>query len=405
MSESILGKAVKRLYKVLCQEEWDANVCGIIVALLSIMSLAWARPWGAVGAVRNWGEWMLYYIGMWGDQPASILVDTGSVIGLGFVAGAFISACLGGDFAFRIPPRLELAKAVFAGILMGVGSALAGGCNIGGFYNSVGNLCASGFAMMIGIIVGAVIGIKYLYWEMEHITWGSGGAKTFQVPGALQFILGIATLGVIIWGTNAYASSDDDSLCRLAGLLIIPAGLGYTMQRGRWCMIQGFREPHMTGDTKMAKSVALSVAILAAGIAVIKFTGIQAIEHYVRGFFGWGGVVGGIIFGFGALLAGGCGTGTLWRVGEGQIKLWVVMPIFGISNAIMNRWVREDDWEGLEAFIDEGITNDGIFGTFVYMPDTWLGYGGTLAVIFLVMALWYIIVTWNEESEKLIVPM
>jgi len=155
----------------------------------------------------------------------------------------------------------------------------------------------------------------------------------------------------------------------------------------------------------MAKSVALSVAILAAGIAIIKFTGIQATEHYVRGFFGWGGVVGGVIFGFGALLAGGCGTGTLWRFGEGQIKLWVVMPIFGISNAIMNRWFKENDWEGMEAFIDEGVTNDGIFGTFVYMPDTWLGYGGTLAVIFLVMALWYIIVTWNEESEKLIVPM
>ncbi|RKX61667.1 MAG: YeeE/YedE family protein [Thermodesulfobacteriota bacterium] len=401
----MFGKAIKRLYKVLCQEEWDANICGIIVAILSIMSLAWARPWGAVGAVRNWAEWILYSVGMWGEQPASILVHSGSVIGLGFVAGAFISACLGGDFAFRIPPRLELAKAVFAGIFMGVGSALAGGCNIGGFYNSVGNLCASGFAMMIGIIVGAVIGIKYLYWEMEYITWGSGGAKTFQVPVAIQIILGIATLGVLVWGTNAYATSDDDSLIRLAGLLIIPAGLGYTMQRGRWCMIQGFREPHMTGDTKMAKSVALSVVILAAGVAVIKFTGIQAIEHYVRGFFGWGGVVGGVIFGFGALLAGGCGTGTLWRVGEGQIKLWVVAPIFGISNAIMSRWFKANDWEGMEEYIDEGITNDGIFGTFVYMPETWLGYGGTLALIFFVMALWYIIVTWNEESEKLIVPM
>jgi uncharacterized membrane protein YedE/YeeE len=405
MSESILGKKIKELYKVLCQEEWNATVCGIIIALLSIMSLAWARPWGAVGAVRNWGEWMLYGVGLWGDQPASIILHSGSVIGLGFLAGAFISACLGGDFAFRFPPRLELAKAVFAGILMGVGSAIAGGCNIGGFYNSVGNLCASGFAMLLGIIVGAVVGIKYLYWEMEHISWGSGGAKTIQFPYALQIILALVMLGVLIWGTNAYATSDEDALVRLAGLLIIPAGLGYTMQRGRWCMIQGFREPHMTGDTKMAKSVALSVAILAAGVAVIKFTELREIEHYVRGFFGWGGVAGGFIFGFGALLAGGCGTGTLWRVGEGQIKLWVVMPIFGISNAIMDSWVKAHDWEGMEEYIDEGITNDGIFGSFVYMPDTWLGYGGTLALIFLAMALWYVIVTWNEETEKLVVPM
>ena len=405
MSESILAKKCKGLYKVLCQEEWNATVSGILVALFSIMMLAWARPWGAVGAVRNWGEWILYGVGLWGDKPADVLLSSGSVIGIGFVAGAFISACLGGDFAFRIPPRLELIKAVFAGIFMGIGAAMAGGCNIGGFYNAIGNLSAHGFAMMPGLVIGAVIGIKYLYWEMEHITWGSGGAKTIEFPGFIKIILGIAALGALIWGTNAYAGSEDDALTRFSGMLIISGCLGYTMQRGRWCMIQGFREPHMTGDTKMAKSVALSLAVLAAGIAVIKFTELREWEHYVRGFFGWGGVAGGVIFGFGALLAGGCGTGTLWRVGEGQIKLWVVAPVFGISNALMTGWFRENDWEGMEEFIDEGVVNDGIFGRFVYMPDTWLGYGGTLALIFLAMALWYIIVTWNEESEKLIVPM
>ncbi|MBW1965693.1 MAG: YeeE/YedE family protein [Deltaproteobacteria bacterium] len=410
MSEGILGKTIKGLYKALCQEEWNATVCGIVVALLSIICLAWARPWGAVGAIRNWGEWILYYIGIWGDQPASVLLNTGSVIGLGFVAGAFISACMGGDFAIRIPPRLELAKGVFAGIFMGIGSAMCGGCNIGGFYNAVGNLSASGFCMMIGLVVGAVIGIRYLYFEMEYITWGSGGAKTIEFPYALKIILGIVTLGVLIWGTNAYAGSDDGSLTRLAGLLIIPACLGYTMQRGRWCMIQGFREPHMTGDTKMAKSVILSVAVLAIGVAVLKYPGIvpdafdlddcpdaegfRSTEHYVRGFFGWVAIVGGVIFGFGALLAGGCGTGVLWRVGEGQIKLWVVLPIFGITNAFVDGWFKRNEWE-----------EDGVFGSYVYMPDTWLGYGGTLALIFLVMALWYIIISWNEESEKLIVPM
>lgn len=394
MSESILGKKIKGLYKILCQEEWNATVCGILVALLSIICLAWARPWGAVGAIRNWGEWLLYGIGVWESEPASVLLSSGSVIGLGFVAGAFISACLGGDFAIRIPPRLELVKALFAGVFMGIGSAMCGGCNIGGFYNSVGNLSASGFCMMIGLIIGAVIGIRYLYWEMEHISWGSGGAKTIEFPYALKIILGIATLGVLIWGTNTYAGSDDAYVAKLAGLLIIPAGLGYTMQRGRWCMIQGFREPHMTGDTKMAKSVILSVVVLAIGVTVLKYTDLVNVMHYVRGFFGWVAIVGGVIFGFGALLAGGCGTGVLWRIGEGQIKLWLVLPAFGITNAFVDGWFKEKEWE-----------LDGVFGSFVYMPETWLGYGGTLALIFIVMAIWYIIISWNEESEKLIVPM
>jgi uncharacterized membrane protein YedE/YeeE len=79
----------------------------------------------------------------------------------------------------------------------------------------------------------------------------------------------------------------------------------------------------MTGDCKMAKSVALSIVIVAIGAAILKY-GVptrlegEAVLHpmnYVRGTFGWGGVVGGFIFGLGAMFAGGCGSGTLWRVG------------------------------------------------------------------------------------------
>ena len=66
-------------------------------------------------------------------------------------------------------------------------------------------------------------------------------------------------------------------------------------------MIQGFREPHMTGDCKMAKSVALSILIVAVGAAILKYGvanrlgGEPVLDpmNYVRGTFGWGGVVGG----------------------------------------------------------------------------------------------------------------
>ena len=59
----------------------------------------------------------------------------------------------------------------------------------------------------------------------------------------------------------------------------------------------------------------------------------------------------------------------------------------------------------MEAWLDEGINNAGKLGKFVYLPDVMGGYGPTLGMIALVMALWYVIVTWNEESNKLIVPM
>ncbi len=411
--ESIFLSKAKDLYKTLCQTEWNATVAGLLVGLFSVLIMAWWRPWGAVGAIRNWGDWILYGIahfsGMeWGffgefydEAPKSILANSGSVIGIGFVAGAFLSACLGNDFAIRIPPALEMCKGIIAGILMGIGSTLAGGCNVGGMYNAIGNLAANGFTMWAGLVAGVVLGLKYIYWEMEHISWGSGGAKTIDFPYAIKIILGIITLVLIIWGANKYADADSDYMASLCGILVISAALGYTMQRGRWCMVQGFREPHMTGDCTLAKSVALSIAVVAVGAAVLKYAvpmradgeSVLAPINYVRGTFGWGSIVGGFIFGFGAMLAGGCGSGTLWRVGEGQIKLWLVVPFFGITNSIMTNYFR--DWE-LEA--------SGKLGKYVYLPDV-LGYTGTLILILAIMTIWYLVVVWNEDSGKLIVEM
>lgn len=402
MSEEnlMIGK-VKGLYKKVCQDNYNVYTSAILIAVLSIIMLAWARPWGAVGAVRNWGEWILYGIGLLEDEPSAILRHSGSVIGIGFIGGAFVSACMGSDFAFRIPPKVEMVKAVFAGIFMGIGAAFAGGCNVGGFYNALGNLSAHGFAMMVGLIIGAVLGLKYTFWEMENISWGQTGGKTIEIPNALQAVLGVVALVSLIYGSYCYSGNED--LAKFSGMLVIAAALGYVFQRGRWCMIQGFREPHMTGECSMAKSVALSIVILAAGIAVLKHQELRAVEHYVRGTFGWGGVVGGVIFGFGAILAGGCGTGTLWRVGEGQIKLWIVTPFFGISSALATEFIT-NKWEGAWS-AEEGVIEAGKLGSFVYMPHTFLGYGGTLALIFLVMALWYVIVDWNEDTNKFTLEM
>lgn len=434
MSEgSIIGGKVRELYKGLCKDEWSGTTTGLVVGLLSVLIMAWWRPWGAVGAIRNWGDWMVHgfatmvgaesgFLELYLEAPAGWLASSGSVIGVGFIGGAFISACLGGDFAFRIPPRLELAKAVVAGILMGIGATLAGGCNVGGFYNAVGNLSAHGFTMWIGLVIGVVCGLKYIYWEMSNITWGSGGAKTFDFPSGMKTFLGFVGLAALIIGAYKYAGIEDvegidaiggvlfsgekdaEYLQSLGGLIMIAAGLGYAMQRGRWCMVQGFREPHMTGDTKMARSVALSVCVVAVGAVILKYGvpmrgdggPVLAEINYVRGTFGWGSIVGGAIFGFGAMMAGGCGSGTLWRVGEGQVKLILVVPFFALSNSLMTKWFKNFGPDQIN------LEREGKLGKYVYMPET-LGYTGTLLLIFGFMILWYLVVTWNEESNKLIV--
>jgi len=336
------------------------------------------------------------------EAPRAIMANTGSVIGIGFVVGAFVSACVGKEFALRIPPYREMVKAVIAGILMGIGATLAGGCNVGGFYNAIGNLGANGFSMMFGLIFGVVLGLKLLYLEMEHISWGDGGAKTIGFPTPIIYLFGIAGVLFLIYAAYGFAANEDsDYVASMSGLILIAAALGYSMQRGRWCMVQGFREPHMTGDTTMARSVMLSILVVAIGAAILKYEvparaegeAVLAPINYIRGTFGWSGVVGGFIFGLGAMFAGGCGSGTLWRVGEGQVKLMIVVPFFGIASSIMTSWFRDYEFEA-----------DGVLGKYVYLPEV-MGYGPTLLLIALAMLIWYLVVTWNEETNKLIVPM
>lgn len=411
--ESVLKSKVKELYKLFCQTEWNPTVTGVVVAFLSVMIMAWWRPWGAVGALRSWGDWIMYgvnsvvgaesgILALYEEAPRSIFVNSGSVIGIGFVVGAFISACVGKDFALRVPPHREMVKAVIAGVLMGVGASLAGGCNVGGFYNAIGNLSANGFSMMLGLVFGVILGLKLLYLEMEHISWGDGGSKTISFPSQVVSILAVLGIVGLVAGAYGYAGAEDnDYISSLSGILLIAAALGYTMQRGRWCMVQGFREPHMTGDCTMAKSVMLSIVIVAIGAAVLKYSVPMRADgeavlnpmHYVRGTFGWGSIVGGFLFGLGAMFAGGCGSGTLWRVGEGQVKLMMVVPFFAVSTSMMTAWFKDNDFEA-----------DGVLGSYVYLPDI-LGYGPTLTLIIGAMIIWYLVVTWNEDTNKLIVPM
>ena len=46
---------------------------------------------------------------------------------------------------------------------MGLGAAMAGGCNVGGFYSAVSALSQGGLLMMVGLILGAMLGLKHLY--------------------------------------------------------------------------------------------------------------------------------------------------------------------------------------------------------------------------------------------------
>jgi hypothetical protein len=349
---------------------------------------------GVAGGLRNWGDWFFSSVGIYAQQPQSPLISTNSSLTLGLLWGAFGSALLSRQFAIRKAPPLELGKGIVGGTLMGIGSAMAGGCNVGGFFSAVSAMSASGIAMMIGLLIGAYLGLRYLYWELEHLpsgsikvaeTKGKKGIDWLKIEpylGALVLIAAIVCTW--IYSKNAYA--------RVGGLLLCGIAFGIIIQRTRFCFVRGFREPFMTGESQMPRAIAIAVIISALGFAALKYSGVRGENVYVPQAFWFGGLVGGVIFGIGMVIAGGCGSGSVWRAGEGQIKLILAVVFFALSTSLFKAWIRSS----------AGLTS--LMGFRVFMPN-FISYKWSLILIIVIMLAYYLITTWNEETEKFVVEI
>ena len=186
------------------------------------------------------------------------------------------------EFAFRWAPTLEMIKGLAGGVLMGVGSALAIGCNVGAFYTPLINLSASGFPMLIGLMIGAFIGLKYLLWELEKfpskaafVPTSKSGEKKFDWKTVQPYLGVLVLLGLVLWA-YAYAGR---AYTEIGGLLLFGAAFGIILQRCRFCFVRAFRDPFMTGEAGIAKAIALSIILGSLGVAVLKWTGVRAGKH------------------------------------------------------------------------------------------------------------------------------
>ena len=387
---SVLTQVIKDGYKNIFEEQWSVMTAGFLLAIVSIFAFMIARPWGVVGGLRNWADWLFYAVGLYDKSPTSAIMSTGSVITFGLLLGAFASALMAKQFKIQMAPRLELIKGVIGGILIGIGSALAGGCNLGGFYQAAASLSLSGVLMLVGLLLGANIGIRYLYWEMEHLTTGSINTssngfdwKPYQpYIGALTFVA--ALIATYFYSLNAYTT--------IGLLLLCGVAVGVIFQRSRLCFVAAFRDPFMTGETDKTKAIIISLIISMLGYAALKWGGIRGEMVYVTSTFWFGSLIGGFIFGFGMLLAGGCGSGCAFRAGEGQVKLIVSLLFFALSNSLF------------KAFMKSSPEFTEFVGGKFFLPD-YLPWTISVFVIIAVLLVWYLFVTWNEETEKFVVEM
>ncbi len=386
-----LRQELGRGYNLIFQETWPAWISGIFLAILALILFLWWHTWGVAGGFSNWGQWIYYLLGIDESAPQKgPLLQGMSVSNIGLLVGAFVSALISKQFALQRAPRLEYLKGIVGGALMGIGAALAAGCNVGGFYSALGMLDLGGVMMMLGLFAGAYLGLQYLLWEMENLEQGGAGGESSPKKGGFDwkragpYIGGLFFLLILL----AFQTYSWLGYTKMGGVLFIGFLIGMVMHRGRFCFANAFREPFMTGDSSMMRGVIISLIIYGFGAAAMKWSFVQPPGAGVYHPFWLGSLGGGLIFGFGMLLAGGCASGSIWRAGEGHLKLWLAVLGFFLLNYPTSRFL---DQSGIKEYLGKGI----------FIPAILTWQGGLVLFILFLLGL-FILLRWNEYTEKFV---
>ncbi len=181
----------------------------------------------------------------------------------------------------------------------------------------------------------------------------------------------IVFAAVRLHGHEAYGRAASFTL--LAG-----AAFGFVLQRSRFCFTAAFRDLFLLRDRRMALGTLAALAAGSVGYMVVfgaqlpdPSTYDPPLAHITPA--GVHLVLGGASFGIGMVLAGGCISGSLYRVGEGSL----VAPVT-LAASVAGYWIAfwTWDWFYLKMIVD---------GPVVWFPRTF-GYAGALGIQLAVLA-------------------
>ena len=392
MSETDSKKkgSLRELYDIFFSKTWPMWVGGILLGVGNICLFIVLKPWGASGGVKNWGDNLFNAMGGEFSNMGAINLFPYSVLCILLIMGSFAGALFSKQFALRFPPVGELFKGLFGGLLMGLGAVVGVSCTIGGFFSGWPALSLGAVVFTVGLVIGTWFAVKYLLFEVNKFPKLSSG-KTLSIlaagkgKGSWQPILGavVVIIGLII----AFRYTGSSSV--LAWYASIGLFFGLVCQRSRFCVVRALREPFMSGSSAPALAVMAGILVSMFGFVVLKFMGIRGEMLWVWPHFWVPAIVGGTIFGFGMTIAGGCTVGSLWRAGEGHIKLWASIIGMIVAMPLTAKFIKPAFFDALPDSMKQ----------MYFLPEK-IGYGPAVGIFLLLILIWYLFVKWNERTGK-----
>lgn len=151
-------------------------------------------------------------------------------------------------------------------------------------------------------------------------------AKSFTVD---RFIITIALLGMAVLGSLIWM----ETAPFLVGLFFVGAVLGIALYHGAFGFTAGWRNWVVSGNGTGMRAQLFLLGLACLLIVPVISGGIEGTAGTIAPV-GVSLVLGSFIFGFGMQLGGGCGSGTLFTVGAGNLRMVITLSFFIIGSVI-----------------------------------------------------------------------
>lgn len=338
--------------------------------------------WAVTGEFTRWGGHVLQLFGYhpetWGYFKIIKLEGTpldriDGVMIIGMFAGCLSAALWANNVKLRVPHhRIRVVQAVVGGLIAGFGARLALGCNLAAFFTGIPQFSLHAWFFALATAAGSWFGARFTMLprfrvpvKLEKVS----AAKPLmqdEARAARRFRLGMMVFAAfVLWAIGLANSAPKLGLAALFGL-----GFGLIIERAQVCFTSAFRDLWLTGRTQMAKAIILGMAVSSIGVFSYVQLGVPPKVLWA----GPNAAIGGLLFGFGIVLAGGCETGWMYRAVEGQVHYWWVGLGNIIGATLLAAW-----WDDIAPTVATNYAKVNLLAVF--------GPSGGLLVTYLLLAL------------------
>jgi uncharacterized membrane protein YedE/YeeE len=166
--------------RLLRAKSWDTALVGAVLSAVAFVQFLFLGVWGITGAESRWTGLAVRAVA--GPAPVAANPYWGKVLFASYpgivagpeellvafmVVGALVAALLGGSFRIRLPRWERLPNAAVGGLLLGFGSRLAPGCNVGNVFSGLAELSVHSIVASAGILGGIYVATQFAYGRVR----------------------------------------------------------------------------------------------------------------------------------------------------------------------------------------------------------------------------------------------